>query len=200
MIIIILAVSEIIFKKRYIMKYLILTVTAFSLLLASCGGSDKSTVQSTSDTAQLAKATDKPTAATTMNNPAIESEKIINQIVLTGNDRMQYSDTLFKVKAGEKVTLKMTNIGKMPKNSMGHNFVLLKAGTDITNFAGEAMKARDNDYIPISLKDAVIAHTKLIGPGESDEITFIIKDEGYYDFICSFPGHYGSMRGKIIVE
>jgi azurin len=182
------------------MKYLILTVTVLSLLLASCGGSDKSTVQSTSDTAQLAKATDKPTAATTMNNPAIESEKIINQIVLTGNDRMQYSDTLFKVKAGEKVTLKMTNIGKMPKNSMGHNFVLLKAGTDITNFAGEAMKARDNDYIPISLKDAVIAHTKLIGPGESDEITFIIKDEGYYDFICSFPGHYGSMRGKIIVE
>jgi azurin len=186
--------------KKNTMKYLTLTFTIISILLASCGGSDKSTVSSTSDTAQLAKSTDKPIAATTVNNPAIEAEVMSNQIVLTANDRLQYSDTLFKIKAGQVVTLKLTNIGKMPKNSMGHNFVLLNTGTDITNFAGEAMKAMQSDYIPASLKTAVIAHTKLVGPGESDEITFTIKDKGYYDFICSFPGHYGSMRGKIIAE
>ncbi len=113
---------------------------------------------------------------------------------------MQYSDTLFKVKANEKVTVNFKNIGKMPKNAMGHNFVLLKQGTDFVNFATEAMRARDNDYIPKKYQSDIIAHTKLTGPGESDVITFTIPNAGIFDFLCTFPGHYGSMRGKIVAE
>lgn len=182
------------------MKYS-LSIMIVCLLFSACGnGSDKSTRGSTADTGRLAKATDKPTAIATQNNPAIESEPVNNHIEMTANDRMQYSDTLFKVKAGEKVSLKLTNIGKMPKNSMGHNFTLLKTGTDITKFASEGMKFRDQEYIPPAMKDSVIAHTPLVGPGETAQITFVIKNKGYYDFICLFPGHYGSMRGKIIAE
>ena len=50
------------------------------------------------------------------------------------------------------------------------------------------------------MKSDVIAHTKLLGPGESDEITFKVPDAGVYDFICTFPGHFGTMRGKIVAE
>ncbi|WP_158826080.1 plastocyanin/azurin family copper-binding protein [Mucilaginibacter lacusdianchii] len=182
------------------MKYLF-TIIIGGLLFSACdNGGDKNTRGSTADTGRLAKATDKPTAIATHNNPAIESEPVNNRIVLTANDRMQYSDTLFKVKAGEKISLKLTNIGKMPKNSMGHNFTLLKTGTDITKFASDGMRFRDRGYIPPAMKDSVIAHTPLVGPGESAQITFVIKNKGYYDFICLFPNHYGSMRGKIIAE
>ncbi|QJD97220.1 multicopper oxidase domain-containing protein [Mucilaginibacter robiniae] len=181
------------------MKYLSI-LFGCSMFLIACGGGDKSTLGSTADTGRLAKASSKTSAAASQSNPAIESEPVNNQIELTANDRMQYSDTLFKVRAGEKVSLKLTNIGKMPKNSMGHNFTLLKTGTDITKFAIEGMKYRDQDYVSPAFKGSVIAHTALIGPGESTQITFVIKNKGYYDFICTFPGHYGSMRGKIIAE
>jgi len=181
------------------MKYAYLSIVAITIWLSACNG-DKATLGSTADTGRLAKATSKPTALATPNNSAIESTAINNEITITANDRMQYSDTLFKVRAGEQVTVKLTNIGKMPKNAMGHNFTLLKGGTDVGKFANEALTARDHEYIPPALKTSIIAHTKLVGPGESDQISFTIKNKGYYDFLCTFPGHYGSMRGKIVAE
>lgn len=175
---------------------------AFVTLMAGCTGTDKNKELrgSTADTGKLAVATDKPTAAATVEIPGLDTMKTNNSLLLTGNDRMQYSDTIFKVNAAEKVKLTFKNIGKMPKNSMGHNFVLLAQGTDFTNFATEAMKARDDDYIPQQLRDSIIAHTRLVGPGETDEISFSVPGKGIYDFLCSFPGHYGTMRGKLVAE
>ncbi|MGD1893724.1 MAG: plastocyanin/azurin family copper-binding protein [Cyclobacteriaceae bacterium] len=46
----------------------------------------------------------------------------------------------------------------------------------------------------------MIVHTKFIGGGESDTITFEAPSPGTYDYICSFPGHYALMQGKLIVE
>jgi azurin len=80
---------------------------------------------------------------------------------------------------------------------MGHNFVLLTKGTDIAKFATAAMNAKATEYIP---SKGVIAHTKLIGGGESTTIKFTVSAKGTYDFICSFPGHYAMMKGKFIVE
>ena len=176
------------------MKFLALTITAVSILLASCGGSDTASTESTTETSQT------ETEQTVTESPEVAALVVNNQITLTGNDLMKYSDTLFKVKAGEVVTLKLTNIGKLPKSSMGHNFVLLKTGVDIVNFATEAMSAQASDYIPSALVNSIIVNTKLLGPGESDEITFTINEKSSHDFICSFPGHYGGMKGRIIAE
>lgn len=177
---------------------------SFSLLvvcaLAACTNNNKSTIGSSSDTGRIAKATEKPTAEATVAIPGLDDLQSNNLIELTANDRMQFSDTLFKVNVAKKVTVKLTNIGNMPKESMGHNFTVLNINTDFVAFATEAMKARDTEYIPLGMKSAVIAHTKLIGPKESDEITFNLPAAGIYDFLCTFPGHYGSMRGKIVAE
>ncbi len=176
----------------------------FSLLMAvtflACTNNNKTTIGSSSDTGRIAKSTGKPTAEATVDIPGIERLESNNHINLTANDRMQFSDTLFKVNAGEKVMVKLTNTGNMPKESMGHNFTVLQQHTDFVAFATEAMKARDTEYIPEKMKPAVIAHTKLVGPKESDEISFILPTAGIYDFLCTFPGHYGSMRGKIVAE
>ena len=51
----------------------------------------------------------------------------------------------------------------------------------------------------ISKGDEVIVHTKMLGGGESDTITFIAPENGFYTYICSFPGHWGLMKGKLIV-
>ena len=121
------------------------------------------------------------------------------EIILESTDQMTFGTTEIKVKEGQKITLTLKHVGKMPASVMGHNFVLLKQGTDLQSFATEAMNAKNTDYVPEGSKD-VIASTKVIGGGESTTITFDAPAKGTYDYICSFPGHYSIMKGKLIVE
>lgn len=120
-----------------------------------------------------------------------------NDVQLHANDSMKYDKIEIHVKANEKIRLTLTNIGTKPKEVMGHNFVLLKEGTDLASFAGQAVSAAP-DYIPAN-NPAIIAHTKLLGAGESDTIEFTVPP-GEYTYICSFPGHYLSMTGILTAE
>jgi azurin len=128
-----------------------------------------------------------------------ETKNESNDIVITGNDMMQFNKKEIRIKAGEKVKITLKHMGKMDKNVMGHNFVLLKSGVDIIAFGNKATSARDAEYIPDGGAD-VIAYTKLIGGGETAVVEFDAPAAGTYDFLCSFPGHYAIMKGKFIVE
>lgn len=121
----------------------------------------------------------------------------VRTIILNSNDQMKFDKTEIRVKAGEKIKLTLNHTGKLAKNVMGHNFVLLEKGTDVPKFATAAMKDKATEYIPAN---GVLAHTKLIGGGESTTVEFTVPAKGTYDFICSFPGHYAIMKGKFIVE
>jgi len=127
-----------------------------------------------------------------------QDENVV-EITITGNDQMQYDLKEMKVKAGQTVRVTLKHIGKMDKNVMGHNWVLLTNGTDVPEFGALAGAAKATDYVPAGT-DKVIAHTKLLSGGESDTIEFVAPAAGTYDFICSFPGHYALMKGKFIVE
>ena len=128
-----------------------------------------------------------------------EAKQDTLKITLNGNDKMQYDLSEIEVYEGQTVILTLHHTGTMPIASMGHNFVLLKKGTDLDKFGAEAVKARENGYIPTDKTD-IIANTKLIGGGESDSITFVSPQKGTYDFLCSFPGHYSVMKGKFNVK
>lgn len=132
-------------------------------------------------------------------SPVITAEvnSSVKTIVINSNDQMRFDTSEIKVKAGEKVRLTLNHTGKLPKTAMGHNFVLLQKGVDMADFAMKAMNAKASDYIPAK---GVIAHTKLIGGGESTTIEFTAPAKGTYQFMCSFPGHYAMMKGKFIVE
>ena len=115
---------------------------------------------------------------------------------------MKFSMTEIRAKPGETLSVTLVNVGTMPKLSMGHNWVLMKAATGIDAFVMEAAQAATTDYIPQSRKGEVLAHTKLLGPKERDTVTFQApKQPGRYPYICSFPGHYQvGMKGELIVE
>lgn len=181
-------------------RLLFVPAMATVLFLASCGGGNESensttATDSTVTTAPAAPAEEAPGA----DIPGIDSVQVTDHIQLDGMDNMKFDRTLFKIKAGQDVKLTLKNIGKLPAEAMSHNVVILAQGTDVQAF-GEAAVPAKPDHIPASMSADVIAHTKLLGPGESDEITFKIPDAGVYDFICSFPGHFGTMNGKIVVE
>ena len=137
---------------------------------------------------------------------AVASAGFLNadhKITITGNDTMQFDVKEFTVQAGAKVELTFKNIGKLPKLAMGHNLVILKEGVSPLKFGQKimGMGANPTNPLPKESLEEVIAATKLLGPGESEKLTFTApKQEGLYQFLCSFPGHYAIMRGVMVVE
>jgi azurin len=166
-----------------------------AFFLVGCGKKDASSAAGPGSTTASSSATaDKAAGA-----PTAASGR---QIEITGNDTMKFSITEIRAKPGESLSVTLSNIGSMPKFSMGHNWVLLKPSANIETFVGDAAQAATTDYIPQNLKSDVLAHTKLLGPKEKDTVTFQApKQPGRYPFICSFPGHYQvGMKGDLIVE
>jgi len=123
----------------------------------------------------------------------------LTKIELLSNDQMRFDKNQLKVKAGQRVQLTLKHTGNLPASVMGHNFVLLKKGTDVADFAREAVSAAENHYVPEGSND-VIAYTPIIGGGEEVTIEFDAPAPGTYTFICSFPGHYVMMKGTFVVE
>ncbi len=124
------------------------------------------------------------------------------KIEITGNDQMQYNIKAFEVTEGQKVVLSFKHIGQLPAIAMGHNVVILKSGTAVPAFATKCAPAKDAGYIPQDeeSKKEIVAHTKMLGGGESEEITFTAPAAGDYPFICSFPGHFAIMQGVMTVK
>ena len=120
------------------------------------------------------------------------------KVILNSFDKMIYDKNKIEVNSGKNIVLTLNHKGKISKEFMGHNFVLLKKGVNVDEYAKKAVLARSNDYIPNS--DETIAYTKMLGGGESTTISFLAPEAGVYTYICTFPGHYMMMRGELIVN
>lgn len=126
----------------------------------------------------------------------------VTAITITGDDRMRFHPTRFTVERGATVTITLHNAGTMPKESMGHNLVVLTPGTDPNGFAASSMRHPAAAYVAPELKDRVVAFTPVLGPGERHELVVTVPDApGEYPFVCSFPGHTpAGMRGVMVVR
>jgi azurin len=120
------------------------------------------------------------------------------QLEISGNDLMQYDKPELSAPATcKQITVTLHHIGKLPREAMGHNWVLVNAA-DVTAVATAGMGAGlANDYVAPGDK-RVLAHTKTIGGGETTSVTFatsILKTGGAYQYLCTFPGHNALMHG-----
>lgn len=196
-----------------------LVTAACALALAACGDESPPPAQDTAtpaatptDTAPAA--TPAPTPATTA--PAAQTPAAAPAggdkpaAVVTdcstefeGTDAMQFSvDSITVPSSCSEFTITLKHTGQMPVAAMGHN-VVITAASDMQAVAADAMAAGlDADYVPAG-DERVIAHTDLIGGGETTSVTFpvsSIQGDGPYQFFCSFPGHSAIMKGTIQVE
>ena len=196
-------------------------VVACTLVLSACGNNPQSqapneptpagTAPSSASSAPMAgpatAATAPATAATasgampTNGKPAATVSNCSTEI--EANDAMQYnvgSITVPSSCANFKITLKHT--GKLPVASMGHDVVITKQSDMQAVDRESATAGLDNGYIKAG-DSRIIAHTKLIGGGQTASVSFPvskIKSGGPYVFFCSFPGHSASMHGTISVQ
>jgi len=119
---------------------------------------------------------------------------------LTVGDTLGYDVNQMRCGAGDEVTVTVNHTGSMDATAMGHNFVLLDQGVELPAFGAAATRAADTGYIPAEFESRVIAHTNVVGGGESDSVTFQAPAAGTYKYVCSFPGHFASMQGDFIVS
>jgi azurin len=172
-----------------------LPLALVAVLLAGCGQKETASVPSAAASAAPA-----PSAAPAAAPAAAKPAAAARVVEITANDQMKFNVTSIAATAGEELKVVLTNVGSLPKEAMGHNWVLLKAGTDVAAFATAAMTAKDHDYIAPAMKDQVIAHIPVLGPKKSGDVTFKVPAAGDYTFICSFPGHYMLMKGVLSVK
>lgn len=200
------------------LKMTVLAV-ACALALSACG--DNSSAPTTTATAPSAAAATStqaeapapmaeapaPVAQTPAATPAVDGKPaavVTNcSTEVEANDMMQYNISSIVVPAActdFKITL--THTGKMPVAAMGHDLVITKK-SDVTAVDTDGIAAGlDAGYLKAD-DTRVLAHTKLVGGGETTSVSFPvskIQGDGPYEFFCSFPGHSGLMHGPISVE
>ncbi|GAB1407645.1 azurin [Thermomonas brevis] len=121
---------------------------------------------------------------------------------IEGNDAMKFNVANIDVSRSCKdFTINLKHTGKLPKAAMGHN-VVIAATSDIKGVDADGIKAgAAKDYIKPG-DTRVIAHSPLVGGGESTKVTFAVSKlgAGPYSFFCSFPGHSTLMKGTITLK
>jgi azurin len=121
------------------------------------------------------------------------------KVEISGNDLMQYDKKELAVPAScREITVTLHHSGKQPREAMGHDWVLVKtADLAAVDQAGLSAGLANNYVAPGDKR--VLAHTKVIGGGETTSVTFpasTLTKGGDYSYLCTFPGHSALMHGK----
>jgi azurin len=124
------------------------------------------------------------------------------EIIIVANDQMKFSVTRIEATPGQAIHVHLRNEGTLPKEVMGHNWILLKAGRDGAAYVTAALPAVKDDYQPKAFADQVLAAIPLLGARHEGDVTFNAPEiPGTYVFLCSFPAHFqAGMHGELIVK
>lgn len=186
--------------------------SACAITLVACGDKSPDGRDSTANAAPVAAEstttmpppaaplTPTPTAASNGKSAAVVTDCATE---IEGNDAMQFNVGSIMVPAScAEFTVTLRHTGKMPVAGMGHNVVVSKA-TDVQQATAAGISAGPgNGYVKPDDPN-VIAHTRMVGGGETTSVSFAvskIQGSGPYEFFCSFPGHAAIMKGAISVE
>jgi azurin len=113
--------------------------------------------------------------------------------------QMMFTQTAIAARPGQRIEITLNNTDDMP-----HNLVLFRRGT-FADYEKELFgslnepNAQLRGFVPDSPN--VVVASRLLNPGESTVVTFDAPtDPGEYPFVCSFPGHWATMRGVLRIE
>jgi len=171
-----------------------------TLVFVGCG--KKAAKAPTADPAAGgAAATAAPAAGGAAATAAPGAGPISNKLeVRPKGEELAFNPNEFVVAAGTEITVNFENTSVVNP----HNWILLNSNSEelATKLDTDGAAAGlDKGYMPADLTN-VLAHTKLLQPGEKDTITFNAPTTpGTYIFICTVPGHFvAGCRGTVVVK
>ena len=111
--------------------------------------------------------------------------------------QMRYSTNEIQVKANSRVKVVLEN--QAVDSAMVHNIVFVKKNS-LEKVANRAITAgKEQAFVPDL--PAVFSGSELAEPGETVEMFFTAPfQSGKYAFVCTYPGHWQEMNGRLIVE
>jgi azurin len=114
-------------------------------------------------------------------------------------EQMRYNTARLVVEAGKPFEIIFENPDFMP-----HNLVIAQPGsreeigTDAQTMPPDRLDGQGRAFIPANAK--IIAATRLLEAGQSERLKLTApQQEGKYEMVCTFPGHWMAMWGKLIV-
>jgi len=121
-------------------------------------------------------------------------------VVKTVHEQLRFDTQRLVVEKGKPFDLIFENTDVMP-----HNLVIVEPGKHAEfGMAAQTMGPNDNKdkqgrtYLPKGHK--FLEATRLLEPGQKETIKGKAPEaEGEYEFVCTFPGHWMIMWGKLIV-
>lgn len=120
-------------------------------------------------------------------------------LVSTVREQMRYDTTRLVVEAGKPFEIVLENNDFMP-----HNLVVVRP--DSRRKVGElAMKMKPDQsdaagraFVPRTRE--VVAATRMLEPGQRVRLQMTAPAaEGVYEYVCTYPGHWEMMWGKLVV-
>lgn len=127
------------------------------------------------------------------------------ELHIEANDQIQFNKSELVVPADcDTIALTLEHTGELPVEVMGHNWTLTRTADWKTVAQAGAGAGLENEYLPQDeKKELIIAYTDMIGGGETTGVTIDVSElekGGDYTYFCSFPGHWATMNGKLVVE
>jgi azurin/glucose/arabinose dehydrogenase len=116
-------------------------------------------------------------------------------------EQLRYDTAAITVEAGKPFELIFENPDLMP-----HNLVIVTPGAAqdiavaVQTQAPDKLDRQGRSYVPDG--DArVLAATKMLESGQQETLRLTAPEkEGEYQFVCTFPGHWAVMQGKLVVK
>jgi azurin len=129
----------------------------------------------------------------------LSSLRVNTYVIRAVVEGMRYDVTRIVVPTGKSFELIFENPDVMP-----HNLVLVEPGarervsTEAMTLPPENLDRSGRAWVTESRE--IIAATKLLETGQSETLRIRpIREEGVYEYVCTFPGHWTVMYGQLVV-
>ncbi len=194
-------------------KFNLLAIGLFlagTFTMVNCGGgSQQSKDDQEQEQKQMKEEDTKQPKEEEKDKEADEDQKVVDKTSMEGKveitvntpgesmQEMRYDVDVIKINSGQQVKLTLNNPAEA--EAMKHNFVIVKK-SDAKSVAKAGLEAgKEQGYLPED-SDKIYAASELVDPGQQTTLEFNLDKAGKYEFICTYPGHYPLMKGKIVVE
>jgi azurin len=127
--------------------------------------------------------------------------KVNVHVIKAVPEQLRYDTAEITVEPGKPFEIIFENPDLMP-----HNLVIVAPGasqaiaTAVQSQAPDKLDRQGRAYVPDG--DArVLAATKMLEAGQKETLRMTAPEkEGTYEFVCTFPGHWAVMQGKLVVK
>lgn len=116
-------------------------------------------------------------------------------------EQLRFDTASIEVESGKPFEVIFENPDLMP-----HNLVFVQPGTlqavatAVQSQAPDKLDKQGRAYVPEG-DSRVLGATKMLESGQKETLRLTAPEkEGVYEFVCTFPGHWAVMQGKLVVK